>query len=140
MSGFKAFSHEKDAFILGLSGGSNLSGDTPISAKYRLGGLFKLSGYHPDELSGDAFGLTQFVYRRSIERAPVSLFGARLYTGFSLEAGQVWARRKDVDLKDLTVAGSVYLGADTPLGPLFLGYGGTDQGRGSAYLFIGKPF
>jgi len=140
MSGFKAFSREKDTFVLGLAGGSNLSGDTPISAKYRLGGLFKLSGYHPDELSGDAFGLTQFVYRRSIERAPVSLFGSRLYTGFSLEAGQVWARRKDVDLKDLIAAGSVYLGADTPLGPLFLGYGATDKGRGTAYLFIGKPF
>jgi len=110
------------------------------NAKYRLGGLFKLSGHHPDELSGDAFGLTQFVYRRSIERAPVSLFGSRLYTCFSLEAGQVWARRKDVDLKDLIVAGSVYPQADTPLGPLFLGYGATDQGRGAAYLFTGKPF
>lgn len=140
VAGLKAFSRKQDTILLGLSGGSNLSGVTPTDAKYRLGGLFNLSGYHSDELSGDAFSLAQLIYRRSIDRAPLSFLGAQMYFGASLEAGQVWARRKSVDLNDLTVSGSLYLGANTPIGPLFLGYGGSDQGRGTAYLFLGRPF
>lgn len=135
-----ALTRDRDTVLLGLSGGSNLAGATPLDARFRLGGLFRLSGYHPDELSGDSFALAQVIYRRTVVQPALNLLGSQLYLGFSLEAGQVWARRTDVALDNPTVAGSVYVGADTPLGPMFLGYGHSERGRGTGYLFIGRPF
>jgi NTE family protein len=37
-------------------------------------------------------------------------------------------------------AGSAFIGADTPIGPVYLGYGHTEGGNGSLYLFLGPLF
>ena len=62
-----------------------------------------------------------------------------LYLGGSLETGNVWESSSDV-FTDMIVAGSVFIGSDTPLGPLYFGYGHTDTGRNSLYLFLGRTF
>ena len=38
------------------------------------------------------------------------------------------------------LAGSVFVGWSTPLGPLYLGYGIAEGGQDSAYLFLGRTF
>ena len=38
------------------------------------------------------------------------------------------------------MAGSLFLGADTPVGPLYLGYGQTEGGNNSLFFFLGRPF
>jgi NTE family protein len=63
-----------------------------------------------------------------------------LYLGTSLEAGNVWFDRDDVDLADLIFASSLYLGTDTDWGPAALGFGFTDSGETAFYLFVGKNF
>lgn len=128
------------ALLLGAAGGSSLDGDLPVDALFRLGGLFQLSGYHRDELSGAAFASVQLIYRYTMPRDEAQMFGVPLYVGASLEGGQTWARREDIDLATLRLGGSVYVAADTALGPVYLAYGQSEGGRGTAYLFIGKPF
>jgi NTE family protein len=34
---------------------------------------------------------------------------------------------------------AVFFGADTPLGPLYLGYGRAADGNRSAYFYLGRP-
>ncbi len=46
----------------------------------------------------------------------------------------------DIDLSEMLVSGSLFLGADTPLGPFYLGYGVTEGGDYSVYLLIGGVF
>ena len=36
-------------------------------------------------------------------------------------------------------AGAVYVGGETPCGPLYLGYGRASGGHASLYLFLGLP-
>jgi NTE family protein len=36
-------------------------------------------------------------------------------------------------------AGSVYLGLDSPLGPLYVGFGYANRDNRAIYLFLGRP-
>jgi NTE family protein len=39
----------------------------------------------------------------------------------------------------LLKSASVFLGLDTPVGPLYLGYGHAADGNSAAYLYLGRP-
>jgi NTE family protein len=54
--------------------------------------------------------------------------------GVSLEAGDVWAALDDIDAGSLKYGGSLFLGADTILGPLYLGVGASNGSEGAVYL------
>jgi NTE family protein len=58
----------------------------------------------------------------------------------SLEYGGVWDVLDELEADDLELGASVYLGFDTLLGPLFVGFGTTEGGERSAYVFIGPIF
>ncbi|MDV5392718.1 patatin-like phospholipase family protein [Shewanella xiamenensis] len=106
-----------------------------------LGGFLNLSGYHKDSLNGDHKLFGAFVYQYDLGRD--ALLGMRdypLYLGLSLEAGNVWYERSEVSLSDLIYASSLYIGTDTSMGPAALGFGITDMGDKSLYLFVGKAF
>jgi NTE family protein len=78
------------------------------------------------------------MYTFRIGRVPVFFEG--LYLGLSLEAGNLWETPKDVDLSDLHRSFSLFLGADTALGPVYLAHGVSDSGKDSFYLFLGRTF
>ena len=40
----------------------------------------------------------------------------------------------------MKVAGSAFVGTDTPLGPIYLGYGAAEGGHDAIYFFIGQSF
>ncbi|ASF17652.1 patatin [Shewanella sp. FDAARGOS_354] len=106
-----------------------------------LGGFLNLSGYHKDSLTGAHKLFGAFVYQYDLGRD--ALLGMRdypLYLGLSLEAGNVWYERSEVSLSDLIYASSLYIGTDTSMGPAALGFGITDMGDKSLYLFVGKAF
>jgi NTE family protein len=130
-----AFSWGRNALFGGLLVELTPDEDAPIQSLYRLGGFLKLSGLSQDELTGQQAGLARLVYLRRIN--DIQFFKA--YAGASLEAGKVWQDSGDI-FNDSIVAGSAFIGADTPIGPLYLGYGHTDSGDGSLYLFLGPLF
>ena len=61
-----------------------------------------------------------------------------LYIGASAEAGHVWTEWSDFDRSGAILGGSAFVGFDTPLGPLFLGYGRNNTGADSWYLTFGS--
>ncbi len=56
------------------------------------------------------------------------------------EGGNVWQDDDDVGFDDLRLAGSVFVGLDSPIGPVYLAYGHAEGGNDSVYLFLGQPF
>jgi NTE family protein len=52
----------------------------------------------------------------------------------------VWADRHEASFGDLKHDASIFLGADTPLGPLYLGAGFGQGGDTAFYLFLGRTF
>jgi len=105
--------------------------------QYTLGGFQQLSGYRPDQLSGNAVLFGRLNWYMRLANSPV--FARGFYVGASLEAGNAWTDRSDMSLAHLRGGGSVYLGADTGLGPMYLGITYAPRGELGVALFIGRP-
>ncbi len=105
--------------------------------RYSLGGFQQLSGYQPGQINGNYLAFGRLTYYKRRENAPV--FARGLFFGASLEAGNAWNARGDAKLNDLRSGSSVFLGADTGLGPVYLGLTYAPRGTTGVYLFVGKP-
>lgn len=55
----------------------------------------------------------------------------------SAEMGGFWDRRDDVSFHDLHPAGSIFVAMGTIFGPIFIGYGRTEENVDSFYLRFG---
>jgi NTE family protein len=113
---------------------STIEGVAPIHALPQLGGFFDLSGYAERELTGQNSGRLLGAYYRRIgnfSRMPV-------YAGITLEVGNVWDTRDAISLDDSLGGGSIWLGADTVVGPVYVGYGRAEGGAESFYFYVGR--
>jgi NTE family protein len=105
------------------------------------GGLFNLSGFQRDELSGRHTAVGKAIYYRQIRSNPLrGLLEASLYVGASLELGNAWQSSDDVSLSNSLLAGSLFIGADTFIGPVYFAGGLAEGGNTALYLFVGRPF
>jgi NTE family protein len=109
---------------------------------YRLGGVFRLSGLGQDEVLGDYGGLGRMMYYFEMSKLGFGAIGFRLFAGATVEAGQAYVLDGGVPvtLDTLRAGGSVFAGAETPLGPAFVGVGFADGGRTRAYISLGQRF
>jgi len=125
--------------LLGLTANSlSNDGTLPFQEIFSLGGVTRLSGYQPDELFGRHTGLASIVYYHQMGHKKKSMFGTPLYIGGSIEAGGTWFNRSDISSESLQIAGSVFAGIDSPIGPIYFGYGQAKGGVSSLYLAIGS--
>ena len=113
---------------------TTLDENAPDNALLRRGGFLELSGFLNRQLAGQHFGLLEAaLYRRlgNITLLPI-------YAGFSLETGNAWNTRDEIALDNTVLAGSIFLGADTILGPMYLAYGINDSDSSTVYLYVGR--
>jgi NTE family protein len=68
----------------------------------------------------------------------LSMFPA--FAGLTLERGNVWDDRRAISYSDAVSAASLWAGISTPIGPVHLGAGRTDDGRDAVYFSLGGAF
>jgi NTE family protein len=136
ISACTALSRGDHALVAVVRGGTSLGSVPPIYEQFQLGGFLSLSGYERGQFLGPYFALGEVLYHHRFVRVPRP-FGTGIYAGASLEAGNVWEDAGDVGVDGLRYAGSVFIGADTLLGPLYLGLGLAERGVSSAYISLG---
>lgn len=107
--------------------------------QFPLGGFLNLSGYKNGELLGDRVAFYRLMGTWRLSKLPSAL-GSGLYAGFSAEQGKVWNNLYNGQNTDWLGAGSLFIGADTLLGPLFFGVGSAEGGEFSGYLFLGVDY
>ena len=107
---------------------------------FPLGGFLNLSGIKADSIRGPHFGITRLLLYRQIGRGGPGFLDVPAYLGVSLEAGNVWQNRSDASFGDTRKDASVFLGLDTPIGPVYLGTGYEERGSEAFYLFLGRTF
>jgi NTE family protein len=136
-----ARSHERWSFLLGMEGGSALD-DRVVSPQqlFTLGGFLNLSGLPADALAGTQYGIARAITYRRISRGGTGFLEFPAYLGVSFEAGNVWQTRDDIDYGDLETAGSLFLGAESPFGPVYLAAGFSEGGASAFYLLLGRTF
>ena len=59
--------------------------------------------------------------------------------GLALEGGKVDGRYTETNLNGWQSSVTAYVGGETPIGMVYLGYGYAPNGMGNFYLFIGQP-
>ena len=134
--GTMAFSREKNIFSFNYEIGYSFDDKAPFERWYRLGGLGRLSGLAPDQLSGRHIGFASLTYRRRLNN--LDLF--KTYAGVSLEAGNVWNFGNEMRFDDLRYSGSLFVGVDSPIGPVYFAVGHSDNGDNAVYFYVGDPF
>lgn len=135
----EARSFGRNTFVGRLRYGTGLGSEIPFYDHFRLGGLFALSGFRPGALRGPELGFAQLLYYRQVGTLPGTL-GGGLYVGLSAEAGNVWQSRAEASFSGLRPAGLVWAGVDTVFGPVYVGYGRSDDNEDSLYFALGQPF
>ena len=109
------------------------NGEAPIQSYFRLGGLFTLPGYSENELAGQNAMLFKAGYLRTIK----PLLSMPTYLGATLQYGDVFQDNDEIEISDMKVAAAVYLGLQSVIGPLYIGYGLADSGEHRVYFTIG---
>jgi NTE family protein len=133
----QAFAWNRHHLLLGLRGFTSWGQADLLQSVETLGGFGRLSGYTESELIAEHGLLGRAVYYRRFGDAS-RLFSVPAYAGGSLELGNVWTERRDISVESLITAGSLFLGLETPFGPMFLGYGLADTGESSVFLTFGS--
>ncbi len=132
-----AWSHGRNRWLGGVRASSAHGGDDVLATYGFLGGLGNLSGYPEEAIFAPQTALARVVYYRRVAHAD-SLLTIPLYVGGSMEWGGFWQTRDAVNIDGMQTAGSLFIGADTFLGPVFLGYGRAQGGHDSFYLTFGS--
>jgi NTE family protein len=132
-----AVAHGDHSLVLSYYGGGRIgSSPIPIYDTFQWGGFLRQSGYPIGALLGGSLAFGRVVYYYRLWQQDL-LEG--LHVGASLEAGRVGTPVVATQDTGLIKSASLFLGADTPIGPLYLGYGRADTGFGSVYLYLGRP-
>lgn len=135
----KALSSGPNTFILGGRYGRTLDDAEVVISSFQLGGARQLSGFRQDALSGQNISLARAVYYRRLTPRAYLPLDFPLYLGASLERGRAWNNDNEFDSGYINAA-SVFLGFDTPLGPLNFSYGFNDDDQQALYLNLGQTF
>ena len=136
-----ARSRGRNTAVWWTSMGSNIdTGTADVRTLFPLGGFLNLSGLAPDSITGRHFAISRALFYRQIGRGGEGFLNVPAYLGVSAEIGNVWEQRADISFGSAQRHGSVFLGLDTLLGPVYLGTGFSDDGGTGFYLFLGRTF
>ena len=132
---------DANTLIAGVTVQSQLNDVAGVQNLVLTGGLFNLSGFQREELSGRHTAVGRLIFYRQVRSNPLRGFlNASLYFGGSLEMGNAWQDSDDITLSNTIMAGSLFLGADTFIGPVYLAGGLAEGGNSALYLYVGRPF
>jgi NTE family protein len=135
--GSYVWSQGRHSLNFAFKAGSNIGGNPlPRYDLFQWGGLLQQSGYSTGSLMGGNLEFARAVYYYKLARQSL-LEG--IYGGFSLEAGRMGAPLVQGSPTGLLKSGSLFVGLDTPVGPLYVAYGRAAAGHYAFYLYLGKP-
>jgi NTE family protein len=137
-----AHSWGRNTAILWTTAGTRLDSDVDIVRSYfSLGGFLNMSGVTPDALVGPHFAIARGIYYRQIGTSSGQGFlDVPVYLGASIEKGNVWNTRREISFGSAKTNGSIFIGLDTLLGPVYFATGFDDNGGSAYYLFLGRTF
>jgi NTE family protein len=119
------------------AGGKYGSKPLPRYDQFQWGGFMQQSGYATGQLYGDSIRYGRALYYHRIMRGTL-LDGA--YGGLAYEIGKVANPLVPGNPDGVLRSASAFVAADTPLGPVYVGYGHAADGNSGWYFFLGRPF
>ena len=121
-----------------VRGVGSFTGSLPIYDAAALGGFLNLSGFARAQIIGESLAYGNVRLEKIVGRLPLGLRGD-MRAGLALEGGKVNGRYTETELNGWQSSVTAYVGGETPLGMVYIGYGYAPNGEGNYYLFIGTP-
>jgi len=138
--GTKAFTWSRNTVLLNARLGDGLGTEIPYYNSFSLGGLFNLSAYPPDYFSGSKIAYGSLLAYRRVSDLPAAL-GKGVYGGMALEGARLGDTLTGFNtMSGTAVSGSVYMAADTVLGPFYLLASVGDDSQRAIYMALGITF
>jgi NTE family protein len=136
-----AHSWGRNTGVLWASAGIRTDNDIDIVRSFfSLGGFLNMSGITPETLVGPNYAIVRGIFYRQLGRVGSGFLDVPVYLGGSIEQGNVWSDRRDITWGSAVTNGSLFVGADTILGPLYFATGFDQEGLTAYYLFLGRTF
>ncbi len=133
-----AFAFDQKNFINVAAKAGSIRNETNTElSDFSLGGFLQLSGLRTNQIAGNYMMFTRAVYYHEIMQLPV--IGGAVFVGGSIEAGNIWQSRSQASVRDLVTAGSLFVAANTWLGPFYFAYGRATDNQSTFYVFLGRP-
>ncbi len=114
---------------------TSLDENLSIYSWYTGGGFLNMSGFEPNSLVGQHYGMVLAGYRYQVGKSGF-LPG---YAGMTVEYGNATQKRSEI-FSDGLLNGSFYLAYSSPLGPIYLGVGWSEQRSAIYFLRLGTVF
>lgn len=132
-----AYSFGDHTINVGLRAGDKLgSPSLPRYDMFQWGGFLQQSGYKTGQLYGEKLRFGRFMYYHRIMRGTI-FDGA--YAGASIEVGKVGKPLVNKNSDDILKSAGLFLAIDSPVGPVYLGYGLGEHDNNSFYFYLGRP-
>ena len=131
----KTFGRHSFNFFTSARGASQQQG--AAIGRYELGGFQQLSGYRDGQLLGNYVLFSRLTWYMRLAGTPT--VSRAFFVGASAEAGNAYATRDELHNTSLRTGMSLFFGADTGFGPLYLGLTHAPRGQTGVVLFIGRP-
>jgi NTE family protein len=105
--------------------------------EYSLGGFQRLSGYRVGQVVGNTLAFARLGYYKRLDIQPG--VARAVFAGGTAELGNAWLSGGSAGTSGLRTGFSLYLGADTGVGPIYLSLVHAPRGTSGIYFFIGRP-
>lgn len=124
---------------IGFSGDFGVTFDErPLERSYTIGGFFDLSGVEQNALLASDYAIGRLIGYRRFSEAGSPLLGLEFFLGGTVEYAILKSDIAAIPDDTSIVAGSVFVGLDTPILPAYFGLGLTDDNDFSLYLTLGR--
>jgi NTE family protein len=137
VGGRLAHSFGENTVRLGVNAGGTMTSNLlPAYDQFQWGGFLQQSGFATGQLIGQNLQFGQLMFYRRIARGT---FFDGAYGGLSLEVGKVGDPLVKGNPDGTLRSVAFFIGTDSLLGPVYLGYGKAEGGPDSFYFYLGKP-
>ena len=130
----------KVRWVLGGEASSSLSGVLPQQRAFGRGSILSSVGLRTETEVGEQAARASMIAYRSLTTERVEALENPIFLGFSFEYGGVFQEGEDFDFGEGLLSGSIFLGADTPIGPFYFNVGATETKGFTALLALGLTF
>lgn len=113
-------------------------GQLPVFDAARFGGFLNMSAFAQDQLIGDDAYYAQVRLERILGVLPIGLRGD-IRAGLAFETSKRGIPFTESQFDRWLNSTTLYFGGETPLGPLYIGYGYSTSGTWNVYFFLGTP-
>ena len=113
-------------------------GTLPVYDSASLGGFLNMTAYAKGQIIGDNMGYAGVRAEQIIGHLPLGLRGD-MRLGVALEVANAGSRYTETQSRGLLNSMAVYLGGETPFGPVYVGAGYSTSGVSNIFLSVGVP-